>query len=253
MLAIVWAVKQLRPYLYGRKFTVVTDHKPLTWLFGVKDPGARLVRWRLQLEEFDYDVIYEPVTQNTNSDALSRISKVNALLYSNDYKQKSYQQFTEEVQTKLITNPNVIEVQGDLFETSKEIALGHCVSKDFNMSQEIALEFRRKFGQIENLTSQNKEVTEIASIQHNDQNILYITTKNHHQEKPTYDTFYQAIKNLRTFCEENQIERLALPKIGSGHDQLNWDQVRTILRYVFKKSKIKLIIYVDTTYLEQEK
>ncbi|KAL4156031.1 hypothetical protein QTP88_000066 [Uroleucon formosanum] len=253
LLAIVWAVKQFRPYLYGRKFTVVTDHKPLTWLFGVKDPGARLVRWRLQLEEFDYNVIYKPGTQNTNSDALSRISKVNASLYSNDYKQKSYQQFIEEVQTKLITNPNVIEVQGDLFETSKDIALGHCVSKDFKMSQGIALEFRRKFGQIENLTNQNKEVTEIASIQHNDQNILYIITKNHHQEKPTYETFYQAIKNLRTFCEENQIEKLALPKIGSGHDQLNWDQVRTILRYVFKKSKIKLIIYVDTTYSEQEK
>ncbi|KAL4136459.1 hypothetical protein QTP88_008007 [Uroleucon formosanum] len=253
LLAIVWAVKQFRPYLYGRKFTVVTDHKPLTWLFGVKDPGARLVRWRLQLEEFDYDVIYKPGTQNTNSDALSRISKVNASLYSNDYKHKSYQQFIEEVQTKLITNPNVIEVQGDLFETSKDIALGHCVSKDFKMSQGIALEFRRKFGQIENLTNQNKEVTEIASIQHNDQNILYIITKNHHQEKPTYETFYQAIKNLRTFCEENQIEKLALPKIGSGHDQLNWDQVRTILRYVFKKSKIKLIIYVDTTYSEQEK
>ncbi|KAL4136407.1 hypothetical protein QTP88_007955 [Uroleucon formosanum] len=253
LLAIVWAVKQFRPYLYSRKFTVVTDHKPLTWLFGVKDPGARLVRWRLQLEEFDYDVIYKPGTQNTNSDALSRISKVNASLYSNDYKHKSYQQFIEEVQTKLITNPNVIEVQGDLFETSKDIALGHCVSKDFKMSQGIALEFRRKFGQIENLTNQNKEVTEITSIQHNDQNILYIITKNHHQEKPTYETFYQAIKNLRTFCEENQIEKLALPKIGSGHDQLNWDQVRTILRYVFKKSKIKLIIYVDTTYSEQEK
>lgn len=77
LFAIVWAVKQFRPYLYGKKCTIVTDHKPLTLLFGMKDPGARLVRWRFQLEDYDYEVIYKPGTQNTNSDALSRINVTN--------------------------------------------------------------------------------------------------------------------------------------------------------------------------------
>ena len=44
LLAIVWAVKHFRPYLYGTKFTIVTDHKPLIWLFNVTDPGSRLIR-----------------------------------------------------------------------------------------------------------------------------------------------------------------------------------------------------------------
>jgi hypothetical protein len=74
LLAITWATKQFRQYIYGRKFNIITDHKPLSWLYGVKDPGARLTRWRLQLEEFDYDIIYKPDVQNTNSDALSRIT-----------------------------------------------------------------------------------------------------------------------------------------------------------------------------------
>jgi len=60
--------------LYGRKFTIVTDHKPLTWVFNVKDPSSRLLRWRLQLEEYDYDIVYKPGTRNTNADALSRIN-----------------------------------------------------------------------------------------------------------------------------------------------------------------------------------
>jgi len=50
LLAIVWGSKQFRQYQYGRKFTIVTDHKPLTWVFNVKDPSSRLLRWRLKLE-----------------------------------------------------------------------------------------------------------------------------------------------------------------------------------------------------------
>lgn len=44
LLSIVWAVKNFRPYLLGRQFKIYTDHKPLTWLFNVKDHGSRLLR-----------------------------------------------------------------------------------------------------------------------------------------------------------------------------------------------------------------
>jgi hypothetical protein len=50
LLAIVWGCKYYRQYLFGRKFTIVTDHKPLTWVFNVKDFSSRLLRWRLKLE-----------------------------------------------------------------------------------------------------------------------------------------------------------------------------------------------------------
>ena len=39
----------------------------------VKDPGSRLMRWRIQLAEYDYEVVYRPGVQNSNADALSRI------------------------------------------------------------------------------------------------------------------------------------------------------------------------------------
>ena len=72
LLAIVWAVKHFRPYVYGVKFKIVTDHKPLTWLFSVNDPGSRLIRWRLKLEEYDYEIIHKAGRANANADALSR-------------------------------------------------------------------------------------------------------------------------------------------------------------------------------------
>jgi hypothetical protein len=74
LLAIVWGCKQFRQYLCGRKFTTVTYHKPLTWVFNVKDSSSRLLRWRLKLEEYDYDIVYKPGVRNTNADALSRIN-----------------------------------------------------------------------------------------------------------------------------------------------------------------------------------
>lgn len=73
LLAIVWATKYFRPYLFGHKFKIVTDHKPLQWLMSLKDPNSKLVRWRLKLEEFDYEIVYKKGKLNSNADALSRI------------------------------------------------------------------------------------------------------------------------------------------------------------------------------------
>jgi hypothetical protein len=69
--AIVRGIKYLKPYLYGRRFKVVSDHNPLSWIMGVEDTGSRLLRWRLSLEEYDYEVLYKPGVQNSNADALS--------------------------------------------------------------------------------------------------------------------------------------------------------------------------------------
>lgn len=74
LLSIIWSVKHFRPYLYGRKFKLVTDQKPLQYLFSIKDPGSsRLARWRLSLEDMDYEIVYKPGKLNKNADALSRI------------------------------------------------------------------------------------------------------------------------------------------------------------------------------------
>ena len=71
-LALVWSVQELRPYLYGRKFDVYTDHKPLTWLKQVKHKNLRLLRWSLVLQEYDRIVKHKPGAANGNADGLSR-------------------------------------------------------------------------------------------------------------------------------------------------------------------------------------
>ncbi|XP_039293950.1 uncharacterized protein LOC120353595 [Nilaparvata lugens] len=79
LLAIVWCCKYFRPYLYGRKFLIQTDHKPLQWLHSIKEPNSKLIRWKLLLEEFDFDIIYINGKTNYVADALSRPNNVHMM------------------------------------------------------------------------------------------------------------------------------------------------------------------------------
>lgn len=74
LMAIHYAVTQLRPYLYGRSFRVKSDHKPLIFLYNLKNPASKLTRLRLDLEEYDFVVEYIQGSKNVVADALSRIS-----------------------------------------------------------------------------------------------------------------------------------------------------------------------------------
>lgn len=51
-----------------------SDHRPLVYLFGLTDPSTRLIKFRLALEEYNLEVIYQKGSENVVADALSRIS-----------------------------------------------------------------------------------------------------------------------------------------------------------------------------------
>ena len=74
--AIIHAVDVFRTYLYGRKFTVFTDHRPLEWLMSKAEPAGRLARWALKLQEFDIVIGYRPGKSHQNADTLSRIPTI---------------------------------------------------------------------------------------------------------------------------------------------------------------------------------
>lgn len=77
LLAIVWAAKYFRPYLYGTKFLVNTDHQPLKWLASLKEPNSRLSRWKIMLAEYEFDVEYVKGKENKVADFLSRLEPDN--------------------------------------------------------------------------------------------------------------------------------------------------------------------------------
>ena len=67
-LAIVFAVRKFHQYLYGRQFTLMTDHRPLCKLLGSNQgvpslAAARMQRWALILSAYQYVLKYTPGSQ----------------------------------------------------------------------------------------------------------------------------------------------------------------------------------------------
>lgn len=71
--AIHFALQYFKPYIYGLKFLVKTDHRPLVYLYTMKNPSSKLLRIRLDLEEYDFEIEHIPGKNNVSADALSRI------------------------------------------------------------------------------------------------------------------------------------------------------------------------------------
>lgn len=73
LLAINFGIKHFRPYVYGTKFLVKSDHKPLQYLFSMKDPTSKLARIRMELADYDFEIEHIKGVDNVAADALSRI------------------------------------------------------------------------------------------------------------------------------------------------------------------------------------
>ncbi|CAB0038284.1 unnamed protein product [Trichogramma brassicae] len=74
-LAILWAIKKLRPYIEGYEFNVITDHSALQWLRNLKDPTGRLARWALEMQQWNFRVIHRKGALMKVADALSRLNE----------------------------------------------------------------------------------------------------------------------------------------------------------------------------------
>ena len=77
-LSLVFGIRKFHQYIYGRRFTLITDHKPLTTILGPKQgipalAAARMQRWALLLAAYTYDICFRPTQSHGNADALSRL------------------------------------------------------------------------------------------------------------------------------------------------------------------------------------
>lgn len=79
LLAIILAIERFQHFIWGKHFVLYTDHEALTYLFNQNKVGSRLLRWKLQLAEYDFDIIHRKGSQNVVSDCLSRFEPTQSI------------------------------------------------------------------------------------------------------------------------------------------------------------------------------
>lgn len=143
---------------------------------------------------------------------------------------------------------NIIELKGDLFKHAKNAgsSLGHCVSKDLKMGAGIAKLFREKYGNVDILKKQNKQIGEVAVLEKDDTFIYYLITKEKYWYKPTLETLEMSLVSMREHFIKNRTEKMKneiyLPLLGCGLDKLSWSDVKVLLNKTFSDTDIQLYV-----------
>src|SRR6266566_3619281 len=73
LLGIVYALRKFHQFLWGRKFTLYTDHKALTYIHTQSIANPMMVRWLDILCDYTYDIVHLPGVHNVLPDSLSRL------------------------------------------------------------------------------------------------------------------------------------------------------------------------------------
>uniref|UniRef100_A0A1Y1N3D6 RNA-directed DNA polymerase n=1 Tax=Photinus pyralis TaxID=7054 RepID=A0A1Y1N3D6_PHOPY len=105
-LAVIWSIEQLRHYLEGVHFTVVTDHHSLLWLHSLKDPQGRLARWALRLQPYTFTLVHRKGKENLVPDFLSRSVPVhiNTITQTTQTELESFKNTTDTWYKNMFTN-----------------------------------------------------------------------------------------------------------------------------------------------------
>ena len=138
------------------------------------------------------------------------------------------------------------EEKRDLFTVPQGYYLAHCISGDYALGAGIAKQFvevyNMRFKLHKNFPIPDGDkfanVGEALLVD----NVFNLVTKARCFHKPTYDTLYDTLVDMRDQCEELDITKLAIPYIGCGLDRLQWDNVKDVIEDVFEDTDIEILV-----------
>jgi len=71
--AVICALRKWHAIIFGSHIVIYSDHNPLTYVVQCAPKSARLMRWALALQQYDFQLRYKTGKSNMAADCLSRI------------------------------------------------------------------------------------------------------------------------------------------------------------------------------------
>lgn len=139
-------------------------------------------------------------------------------------------------------------VNGDLFNAPQGCYLAHCISGDYTLGAGIAKKFNEVYDMGYKLHKNfpiptGERCANVGNALLVD-NVFNLVTKPCYYHKPTYETLYDTICDMKEQCEDLDVKRIAMPLIGCGLDKLDWGQVKETIKEVFDGMDIEITVYV---------
>lgn len=233
LLAIVWATNHFRPYLYGRKFLILTDARSLCWLFKCRDASSRLVRWRLKLEEFDYEIQYKPGRVNSNVDALSR----NPVLTFFPKKSETYDNFIR-FHYENDKVPDVQIIKENIFDKNPKALI---YSKDLS-NENIYFENLQSTFDINKIPEDVQLYDCHKLTNHKNENLYLLISKLNHYDKLSYKDIFYSLQNFRDKLVLEKNKEIYLKNPVEGNENIKQDMFNEMIDFLFSRNKIKVIL-----------
>lgn len=130
----------------------------------------------------------------------------------------------------------------DLFTMPHGYYLAHCISADFALGAGIAKIFDsvynmrfKLFRHYDNYEYHGGDALLID-------NTFNLVTKQKYWHKPTYESVREALEMMKEQMDFLGITKLAMPRIASGLDRLEWDRVYDIICEVFEDMDVEIVI-----------
>ena len=130
----------------------------------------------------------------------------------------------------------------DLFTMPQGYYLAHCISADFALGAGIARTFDevynvrfKRFRHYDNYTYRGGDALLID-------NVFNLVTKAKCFQKPSYESLKEALEMMKEQIDFLGVTKLAMPKIASGLDRLEWSKVYDIICEVFGDIDVEIVI-----------
>ena len=137
----------------------------------------------------------------------------------------------------------VLEKVGNISDCPKIYSLAHCISADADMSQGIALDFKRNFSPTQRTLKQNKNPGEVATTFDDGRYIYHLVTKKLFYDKATFRDLKKSLEGMLLHANKFGITDIALSRIGFRIDSLSWKKVKNIINEVFSDSNFRIHVY----------